>query len=105
MGVAAVAAVELTRELKQKQNEQQIATISNEMSSSKARAEADAELYRATKEAEANRVRLTPELLQLETVRALANNTKVFWGDRLPSLFMDGANLLPTAGGVATAAG
>lgn len=56
----------------------------------RAKADADAELYRASKEAEANRIRLTPELLQLEAVRALANNTKVFWGDRLPSLYIDG---------------
>ena len=58
-----------------------------------------AELYRASKEAEANRILLTPERLQLESVRALANNTKVFWGDKLPSLYADGASLLPTAGG------
>ena len=42
-----------------------------------ARAEADASLYRMAKEAEANKLRLTPELLQWEAVRALANNTKV----------------------------
>ena len=28
------------------------------------------------------------ELLQLEAVRALANNTKVFFGDKLPNIFM-----------------
>ena len=69
------------------------------MATAKARADADAELYRASKEAEANRILLTPERLQLESVRALANNTKVFWGDKLPSLYADGASLLPTAGG------
>ena len=34
--------------------------IDNEMTAAKARADADAELYRATKEAEANNLRLTP---------------------------------------------
>jgi len=87
---AAVQAVELERALKQKQNERQIAEIENEMAASAARAAADAEFYRAAKEAEANRLRLTPELLQLEAVRALANNTKVFWGERLPSVYADG---------------
>ena len=54
-----------------------------------AKAEADAEFYRAQKEAEANRMRLTPELLQLETVRALANNTKIYFGDSIPRIFTD----------------
>lgn len=86
----AVEAVELERALKQRENERQLGAIQNEMVAARAKADADAELYRASKEAEANRIRLTPELLQLEAVRALANNTKVFWGDRLPSLYIDG---------------
>lgn len=86
--------VELERSLKLKQNQQLVASIENEMHGAKARAEADASLYRMAKEAEANKLRLTPELLQWEAVRALANNTKVFWGDKLPSLYADGAKLL-----------
>merc|ERR1712188_149859 len=98
---AAVEAVQLERALKQRENERQLAAIQNDMVVSRSKADADAELYRATKEAEANRIRLTPELLQLEAVRALANNTKVFWGERLPSLYIDGATgLLGSASGV-----
>lgn len=93
--LAEVEAVRLERDLKTKQNEQKLAEISNEMTTARSRADADAELYRAQKEAEANRVRLTPEYLQLEAVRALANNTKVFWGEKLPSLYSDGAHLVP----------
>jgi len=92
--LAAVEVVELERSLKLKQNQQLVASIENEMHGAKARAEADASLYRMAKEAEANKLRLTPELLQWEAVRALANNTKVFWGDKLPSLYTDGAKLL-----------
>ena len=62
------------------------------------KADADAELYRAQQEAAANRARLTPEYLQLEAVRALANNTKVFWGDKLPAMYADGLSLVPSAG-------
>jgi regulator of protease activity HflC (stomatin/prohibitin superfamily) len=91
--IAAVEKVQLEQRLRHKENEQQKAAIENQMHTDKAKALADAELYRATKEAEANRLRLTPELLQLEAVRALANNTKVFWGDKLPSLYADGARL------------
>lgn len=95
--LADVEAVALQRELKQKENEQKREAIANEMLTARARADADAALYRATQEAEANRVLLTPELLQLEAVRAIANNTKIFWGDALPSIYTDGANLLRSA--------
>merc|ERR1719311_1270946 len=95
---AEVEAVQLERELKVKQNAQRMEAIANEMLT--ARARADAELYRATKEAEANRARLTPEYLQLEAVRALSNNTKIFWGESLPALYADGlSGLVPRIGG------
>ena len=46
-----------------------MAEINNEMTTARAKADADAGLYRASKEAEANRARLTPEFIQYEAVR------------------------------------
>jgi len=86
---AMVAAIHLNRTLAQKNNERLIADIQNEMQLAKVHAEADAELYRATKEAEANQLRITPEFLQFEMVRALANNTKIYFGDSIPNMFLD----------------
>lgn len=86
---AMVAAIHLNRTLAEKLNEQRIAGIENDMRRDKVQVEADAELYRATKEAEANRLRLTPELLHLETIRALANNTKIYFGESIPNIFID----------------
>jgi len=86
---AQVAAIHLKRTLAKTLNDQRIAQIENEMRLAKIQVEADAELYRATKEAEANRLRLTPELLQLETVRALANNTKIYFGESIPNIFVN----------------
>jgi len=84
-----VAAIHLNRTLAQKMNEQDIARIQNDMQMAKVRVESDAELYRATKEAEANKLRLTPELLTLEMVRALANNTKIYFGESIPKMISD----------------
>mmetsp|Transcript_20128 Transcript_20128/g.23223 ORF Transcript_20128/g.23223 Transcript_20128/m.23223 type:complete len:334 (+) Transcript_20128:198-1199(+) len=84
-----VAAIHLNRTLAEKMNLQRIATIDNEMQFAKVKAEADAALYKSMKEAEGNKLRLTPELLQLETVRALANNTKIYFGERIPNIFLD----------------
>lgn len=86
---AMVEAIELNRTLAAKLNEQRIATIQNEMQMAKVTADADAEFYRAKKESEANELRFTPELLALETVRALANNTKIYFGESIPKLFLD----------------
>merc|ERR1712146_708543 len=90
---AAVEEVMLQRKLKQKQNEQELELIQNEMVLTKSKAAAEAKLYTWAKEAEANKLLLTPEFLQLEAVRALANNTKVFWGEKLPAVYADGVAL------------
>ena len=39
------------------------------------------------KEAEANKLKLTPEFLELKFIEAIANNTKIFFGEKVfPSL-------------------
>ena len=52
-----------------------MAEITNQMTTARAKADADAELYRANKEAEANRARLTPEFIQYEAVRSRVEHT------------------------------
>ena len=91
---SAVNEIELSKRLAEKENEQRLEQIANEMHLAKLKAAADAEFYAATREAEANAQRITPELIQLEAVRALANNTKVYFGESLPKMFVD-PSLLP----------
>lgn len=38
------------------------------------------------KAAEADKARLTPEYLQLQLILALANNTKIYFGDKIPAM-------------------
>lgn len=38
------------------------------------------------KEAEANRLKLTPEFLELKFIEAIANNTKIFFGDKVKNM-------------------
>lgn len=40
-------------------------------------------LSRVTREAEANRLKLTPEFLELKFIEAIANNSKIFFGDKV----------------------
>jgi len=92
---AEVAAIHLDRTLAERQNEQKLAVIANEIKLAKIKAEADAELYRAQKEAEANLLLLTPERLQLESIQAIANNTKIYFGEKIPDMFLAGPSYTP----------
>lgn len=89
--VAAVERVGLERMLAQKKSDQTIQDIDNQMHIARAKAEADAEYYRNERDAQANQLRLTPEYLQLEYTRAIANNTKIYFGEKLPSFFLGDA--------------
>jgi hypothetical protein len=46
-------------------------------------------LSRITKEAEANKLKLTPEYLELRFIESIANNTKIFFGEKIPNMIMD----------------
>ncbi|CAN6289111.1 unnamed protein product [Urochloa humidicola] len=41
------------------------------------------------KEAEANRLKLTPEYLELRFIESIANNSKIFFGEKIPNMIMD----------------
>jgi len=101
---AEVAQVTLEMQLADKQQQQRLAEIENEMLLAQAKAAADAEFYRAQREAEANALRITPELIQLEAVRAIANNSKIYFGEKIPSMFADTGSLLSAAPAASTEA-
>ncbi|TVU46541.1 hypothetical protein EJB05_06082 [Eragrostis curvula] len=58
-----------------------------EKDSSKRQQQIDNEMV--LKEAEANRLKLTPEYLELRFIESIANNSKIFFGDKIPNMIMD----------------
>lgn len=54
---------------------------------------------RITREAEANKAKLTPEYLQLAFMQAIANNTKLYFGEKVPNMLLDLHRILPAAQG------
>ncbi len=54
---------------------------------------------RVTQEAEAMKAKLTPEFLQLAFMQAIANNTKLYFGEKLPSMLLDLHRILPALQG------
>merc|ERR1711860_69649 len=55
----------------------------------KEKAMADAEDYKSEKEAEANKLKLTQEYLELVKYQSIGQNTKIYFGDKIPQMFID----------------
>ncbi|KAK2499116.1 hypothetical protein MC885_019993 [Smutsia gigantea] len=53
------------------------------------KAKADAEYYAAHKYATSNKHKLTPEYLELKRYEAIASNSKIYFGNNIPSMFVD----------------
>jgi erlin len=85
--LAQVAKIQYEQKILGKESEKRIAEIDAEMHLAKERALADANKYRNDQEAESNKYKLTPEYLRWSMYQALAQNTKVFFGESIPKIF------------------
>ncbi|XP_040293703.1 erlin-1-like isoform X2 [Bufo bufo] len=56
------------------------------------RAKADAEYYAAYKLAESNKLKLTPEYLELMKFQVISTNNKIYFGNDIPSMFLDSSS-------------
>jgi len=88
---ANVSLINLEMTIKEKQAEQKRQAIDDEIFVAKERAAAEANHYRIKLEAEANSLKLTPEYLRMVLYQSLANNTKIYFGEKIPQIFLDWA--------------
>ncbi|XP_028761929.1 erlin-2-B-like [Neltuma alba] len=86
---ANVSKILMEQKLAEKEGSRRQQEIENLMYLEREKSLADADFYRVTKEAEANRLKLTPEFLELKFIEAIADNTKIFFGDKLPHMIFD----------------
>jgi regulator of protease activity HflC (stomatin/prohibitin superfamily) len=86
---AAVSRIRMEQELLERESKRKMSEIEDTAYLSRQKALADAEFYRQTKAAEANAAMLSPAFLKLEMIRAIANNTKVYFGPAISSLYTD----------------
>lgn len=54
----------------------------------KEKSAADAEFYRIKMHAEANKLLMTKEYIEIKRIESLGNNTKLYYGPDLPKIFM-----------------
>ena len=84
---AEVAKINQLKTISEKQTSQTVASIENEMALAQAKATTDALVYQIQEETKAMKSKLSPEFLQLSLIQSIANNTKIFFGSQLPSMF------------------
>ena len=85
---AHVAKIMFERMIMEKESNQKISEIEDAMHLAREKAKSDAEFYRIQKQAEANKLLLTAEFLELRKYESLANNQKVFFGPDIPSMYV-----------------
>jgi len=63
--------------------------IDDEIELHQLQGQGDSEFYRITKIAEANKAMFTPEYLRFVLYKSLANNTTIYFGGKIPQMFLD----------------
>jgi len=82
---ADVALINSQREVTQQKSEQEKQAIKDKMHIDHEKALADAEYYMTMKKAEANKLLFTAEYLEFMRYQHIASNTKIYFGDRIPT--------------------
>ncbi|XP_051504230.1 erlin-1 isoform X1 [Myxocyprinus asiaticus] len=96
--MAQVAEIHFQQKVMEKETEKKISEIEDAAFLARERARADAEYYTAGKFAEANRLKLTPEYLELMKYQAIAANSKIYFGQDIPNMFVDNSASHPSTG-------
>uniref|UniRef100_A0A8C9EUM9 Erlin-1 n=1 Tax=Pavo cristatus TaxID=9049 RepID=A0A8C9EUM9_PAVCR len=86
---AQVARIHYQQKIMEKETEKRISEIEDAAFLAREKAKADAEYYTAQKLADSNKLKLTPEYLELMKYQAIAANSKLYFGDSIPSVFLD----------------
>ncbi|CAB4264778.1 unnamed protein product [Prunus armeniaca] len=86
---ANVSKILMEQKLTEKDSSRRQAEIENQMYTAREKSLADADFYKVMREAEANKLKLTPQFLELKFIEAIADNTKIFFGDKVPNMVLD----------------
>uniref|UniRef100_A0A8C5AD65 Erlin-1 n=1 Tax=Gadus morhua TaxID=8049 RepID=A0A8C5AD65_GADMO len=89
---AQVAEIHFQQKVMEKETEKRISQIEDAGFLAREKARADAEYYTAAKFAEANTLKLTPEYIELMKYQSIATNSKIYFGQDIPNMFVEGAN-------------
>jgi len=88
---AQVNKIQYEAKIVEKESLQKMSKIEDETNMARKKSHADAEYYVMERQAESNKLLLTHEYLELKRLEAIANNNKIYYGEKIPSMFL-GAN-------------
>merc|ERR1740130_2305975 len=86
---AEVSKIEMARSVAEQQAQQEIHAMQDSIHLAQQKSIADADHYQTMQQAEANRMLLTREFIEITRIKSIANNTKVYFGEDMPSMFME----------------
>ncbi|XP_015794698.1 erlin-2-B [Tetranychus urticae] len=90
--VASVSKIQFEQKIMEKESLKTMASIEDEMYIDRQKMRADAEYYAIEKKARANQLLFTPEYMQIKKYESIAANTKIYFGNSLPHMFVDGTS-------------
>jgi len=87
--VAEVSKIKMEQEIMERTSMKEMKRIEDEGNFFRSKSKADSYFYETQKAAEANALLLTPQYLQLEAIKSIGNNTKLYLGPSVLNLFLD----------------
>ncbi|XP_014206939.1 erlin-2-B-like [Copidosoma floridanum] len=84
---AQVAQIQYNQKIMEKESLQRMAAIEDEMHLAREKSRSDADYYQMEKQAEANKLLLSKEYLELEKYKSLSQNAKIYFGQDIPKMF------------------
>ncbi|XP_059474902.1 erlin-2-B-like [Neocloeon triangulifer] len=87
---AQVAKIQYEQKIMEKESLKKISQIENEMHLAQQKSRSDAEFYQMQRQAEANNILLTPQYLELRKFDSISNNNKIYFGNEIPNMFVNG---------------
>lgn len=82
-----VAQIHYNQKIMEKESLQRMASIEDAMHLAREKSRSDAHFYQTKNQAEANKLLLTREYLELKKFDSLAQNSKVYYGQDIPKMF------------------
>ena len=79
----------MAKRVKEKESERQMEEIENEIYRLRENGKADARHYSIMKQIEAEQAQLTPAFLQRLAIEAMTTNTKLYFGNSIPSFITE----------------
>lgn len=82
-----VKMIAIEKEIMEREGEKKKLAITDQIWLASEKAKADAALYKAQKEAEGHKLIYSDKFVELEKFKALAQNTKYYFGEKIPTTF------------------